>query len=107
MWVVASISKVSEQAEATRALSRRSSTALWACLGEIDRRVLELVAGGLTSKEIARRLFLSRQAVAYHIASMFNKLGAETRAGLVGRAYALGVLRPGRWPPEFEPDLRG
>lgn len=62
--------------------------------------MLELVAGGLTSKEIAGRLFLSRQAVTYHIAGMFEKLGAETRAGLVGRAYALGFLRPDRWPPE-------
>jgi hypothetical protein len=61
--------------------------------------VLELVALGLTSREIADGLFLSRQGVTYHIATLFTKLGARTRAGLVGRAYALGALTPGIWPP--------
>jgi DNA-binding CsgD family transcriptional regulator len=62
-------------------------------------RVLELVALGLTSREIAERLWVSRQTVTYHIGNLLTKLEAESRAGLVARAYALGVLGAGSWPP--------
>ena len=62
-------------------------------------RVLQLVALGLSSREIASRLWVSRQAVTYHIGSLFMKLHADSRAGLVARAYALGVFSPGIWPP--------
>jgi DNA-binding CsgD family transcriptional regulator len=62
-------------------------------------RVLELVALGLSSREIGERLWISRQTVTYHISNLLVKLGAPTRAGLVARAYALGLLEPGCWPP--------
>jgi DNA-binding CsgD family transcriptional regulator len=67
---------------------------------EAEARVLELVALGLTSQEIADRLWISRQGVTYHIGNLFRKLRADTRAGLVSRAYATGLLEPGRWPPQ-------
>jgi DNA-binding CsgD family transcriptional regulator len=66
-------------------------------------RVLELVALGLPSRDIAARLWVSRQAVTYHIGNLFTKLRAETRAGLVARAYALGILAPAVWPPMVNP----
>jgi DNA-binding CsgD family transcriptional regulator len=62
-------------------------------------RVLELVALGLSSREIGARLWISRQTVTYHISNLLVKLDAPTRAGLVARAYALGLLEPGCWPP--------
>ena len=62
-------------------------------------RVLELVALGLSSREIGARLWISRQTVTYHISNLLVKLEAPTRAGLVARAYALGLLEPGCWPP--------
>jgi len=62
-------------------------------------RVLELVALGLSSREIAARLWVSRQTVTYHISNLLVGLRASTRAGLVARAYAFGLLEPGRWPP--------
>jgi DNA-binding CsgD family transcriptional regulator len=64
-----------------------------------ELRVLQLVALGLPSREIASRLWVSRQAVTYHIGNLFMKLHADSRAGLVARAYALGVFSPGVWPP--------
>ena len=69
-----------------------------------ELRVLQLVAIGLTSREIAERLWVSRQAVTYHIGNLFMKLRADSRAGLVARAYANGVLSPGTWPPAVDPD---
>ena len=44
-------------------------------------RVLELVALGLSSREIAQRLWISRQGVTYHIGNLFVKLRASTRTG--------------------------
>lgn len=68
-----------------------------------ELRVLQFVALGLTSREIAESLWVSRQAVTYHIGNLLMKLRAETRAGLVARAYALGILCPGTWPPAVNP----
>jgi DNA-binding CsgD family transcriptional regulator len=68
-----------------------------------ELRVLQLVALGLTSREIAGRLWVSRQAVTYHIGNLLMKLRADSRAGLVARAYAIGVLSPGTWPPVIDP----
>ena len=67
-----------------------------------ELRVLQLVALGLTSREIAETLWVSRQTVTYHIGNLFMKLRADTRAGLVARAYAIGILSPGRWPPAID-----
>lgn len=68
-----------------------------------ELRVLQFVALGLTSREIAESLWVSRQAVTYHIGNLLMKLRADTRAGLVARAYALGILCPGTWPPAVNP----
>ncbi len=68
-----------------------------------ELRVLRLVALGMTSREIAERLWVSRQAVTYHIGNLFMKLRADTRAGLVARSYAMGILSPGTWPPAIDP----
>src|SRR5437867_12075692 len=62
--------------------------------------VLELVALGLTSREIASLHRVSRQSVTFHIANLFDKLGAQVRAELVARAYTQAVLAVARWPPE-------
>ena len=59
-----------------------------------ELRVLRFVALGMTSREIAERLWVSRQAVTYHIGNLFMKFRADTRAGLVARAYAMGICPP-------------
>jgi DNA-binding CsgD family transcriptional regulator len=54
--------------------------------------LLELVASGLTNKSIARRLDLSINTVKYHLASIFAKLDARTRAEAVSAAARRGEL---------------
>jgi DNA-binding CsgD family transcriptional regulator len=71
---------------------------------QAESRVLELVALGLSSREIADRLWISRQGVTYHIGNLFTKLRASSRAGLVSRAYAAGLLDPRLWPPQVQFD---
>jgi DNA-binding CsgD family transcriptional regulator len=62
-------------------------------------RVLELVAVGLSTKVIARRLYISEKAVEYHIRHLLWKFDTRNRAGVVARAYVLGYLAPETWPP--------
>jgi DNA-binding CsgD family transcriptional regulator len=69
-------------------------------LTEREGRVLELLAAGLPTRDIATRLFVSRQAVTYHIGNLLAKFQTSNRAGLVARAYVLGLLAPG-WPPRM------
>ena len=71
-----------------------------------EGRILELVALGLSSLEIAGRMAVTRQAVTWHIGNLFMKLGAENRAGLVARAYAAGLIAPESWPPRVRHGFR-
>ncbi len=45
-----------------------------------EREVLELLAEGLTNKELAERLFLTRKTVEHHVRSVLRKLGLRSRA---------------------------
>jgi non-specific serine/threonine protein kinase len=50
--------------------------------GPLSRRemeVAELVADGATNAQVAARLFISERTVESHLASIFNKLGADSR----------------------------
>jgi DNA-binding NarL/FixJ family response regulator len=57
-----------------------------------EREVLRLVAGGRSSKQIARALSVTERTVKFHITSIFNKLGAENRAQAVALATRRGLL---------------
>ena len=50
--------------------------------GPLSRRELEvagLIADGATNAQVAARLFISERTVESHVASIFNKLGVDTR----------------------------
>jgi DNA-binding NarL/FixJ family response regulator len=49
--------------------------------------VLRLVARGFPNKQIAAKLFVSSRTVGHHIAHVYYKIGASTRAGAT--LYAL------------------
>lgn len=52
-----------------------------------QREILDLVASGHTSKEIASALGISESTVNWHLANVFAKLGVSSRAEAVARAY--------------------
>lgn len=54
--------------------------------------VLALIADGLTTRRIARRLGVSFATARTHVEHVRDKLGARTRAEAVARAVALGWL---------------
>jgi predicted ATPase/DNA-binding CsgD family transcriptional regulator len=64
---------------------------------ELD--VFELMAFGLTSKEIGERLYLGRRTVETHVNRILGKLGAPTRTRAVTEGMRLGLVGPQRAVP--------
>ena len=67
-----------------------SSPTPWAALTRAERRVAELVARGLTNREIAELLFLSSRTVEAHLSHVFRKLDISSRAKLAALMAELG-----------------
>ena len=65
-----------------------------ASLGITDREfeVLQLLAGGRSTKEIANRLAVSLNTVKTHVARLFEKLEASRRTEAILRARELGLI---------------
>jgi DNA-binding NarL/FixJ family response regulator len=63
-----------------------------ALLSRREREVLELVAHGLTDREIAEQLIVSPHTVHRHVANIRHKLGRESRTAAVAEASRLGLL---------------
>ena len=61
-----------------------------------EQEILELLAAGLTNREIGRRLFITQKTVGTHVAHIFQKLDVHTRLEAAGRAQQLGVLERSR-----------
>jgi DNA-binding CsgD family transcriptional regulator len=64
------------------------------CLG-ITRReleILELIAQGMSNREIAGKLFVSENTVKTHCSRVFDKLGARRRTQAVQLGKELGLL---------------
>jgi DNA-binding NarL/FixJ family response regulator len=57
-----------------------------------EQQVLELVAAGSSNRAIAEELGVSEHTVKFHVRSLLDKLGADTRADAVARAARRGVL---------------
>ncbi len=69
---------------ATRALGELAES-----LTRRELEVLQMLAGGLSNKEIAARLNISEHTAKFHVASILGKLGAGSRT----EAVALGIRR--------------
>lgn len=59
---------------------------------ELD--VINLIARGLSTKEISSKLFISENTVENHRKSIFRKLQVKNVAGLIVKAIALGYIDP-------------
>jgi DNA-binding NarL/FixJ family response regulator len=64
-------------------------------------QVLLLATADMHDRQIAQQLGVSVRTIEQHVASMLRKAGAHSRGGLIGRAYALGILHSGVWPPQW------
>jgi NarL family two-component system response regulator YdfI len=62
-------------------------------LSDREIQVLEAVAQGLTSKQVAQQLTISERTVKAHLTSVYQKLGVDSRAAAVSTAIKTGILK--------------
>lgn len=74
------------------ALVGRSSGLAAGPLSFREKEILELVAAGCTSLEIASRISISRQTVTTHMKNIYRKLQVHSRAQAVTQARNQGML---------------
>ena len=63
----------------------------WDSLTDTERRVTDLVAQGLSNRQVANRVFLSAHTVAFHLRHIFWKLGITSRVQLARIAAEQGA----------------
>ncbi|WP_132126271.1 helix-turn-helix transcriptional regulator [Actinocrispum wychmicini] len=73
-------------------------------LTDLDAKILEGVAAGIPTVQLATKLYLSRQGVEYHVSAMLRKFKVPNRAALVAKAYAVGIFSVDCWPPAALPE---
>jgi LuxR family maltose regulon positive regulatory protein len=73
-------------------LGHRPQSALVESLTERELEVLQLIAEGLSNREIADRLVLALSTVKVHTRNIYGKLGVHSRTQAVMRAQELGLL---------------
>ncbi len=56
-----------------------------------ETEVLELLAGGLTNKQIAAILYISEKTAEHHVSRILGKLGVSTRTAAGSLAHQLGI----------------
>lgn len=57
-----------------------------------EREVLELLAHGLSNRQIAERLGISEHTAKFHVAAVSGKLGAASRTEAVSRGVRCGLI---------------
>ena len=56
-----------------------------AALSPAERRILELVADGLTNGQIARQLWVTETTIKFHLSRVYRKLGVANRTAAAMR----------------------
>lgn len=58
-----------------------------------ELEVIEVIAKGLTNKEISKQLYISEATVRHHLSSIYSKLHVEDRLNLVIYAYQYDIAK--------------
>jgi LuxR family maltose regulon positive regulatory protein len=83
---------VAESGRTTSSRLRGPESELVEPLSARELEVLQLIAEGLTNRDVASRLYLSPHTVKVHTRNIFTKLAVHNRTQAVARGKALGIL---------------
>jgi PAS domain S-box-containing protein len=72
-------------------------------LTDLEARILEGVAAGVSTVRLASNLYLSRGGIEYHVNILLRRLKVNNRPALISKAYSMSLLCRG-WPPRVNPD---
>jgi DNA-binding NarL/FixJ family response regulator len=72
-----------------------AATSLPDDLTDREREALELLAHGLSNREIAAAMYIGEATAKTHVSRMLAKLGVRDRVQAVVLAYESGLVRPG------------
>lgn len=73
-------------------------------LSAVDARILEGVAAGISTIQLAPSLHLSRGGIEYHVSTLLRKFKVTNRSALISKAHATGMFTVGHWPPKVLPE---
>jgi DNA-binding CsgD family transcriptional regulator len=76
-----------------RAERPRRPTEGWASLTDSERRVVDLVAHGMTNRQAAAAAYLSRHTIDFHLRQAFRKLNVSSQVELTRVAIEQEVHR--------------
>jgi DNA-binding NarL/FixJ family response regulator len=58
-----------------------------------EAEIIELLAGGLSNRELGRKLYVSETTIKTHLLHIYRKLGVETRSAAIAEASRRGWIR--------------
>jgi two-component system response regulator DegU len=61
-------------------------------ISQREEEVLQLIADGCSTPEVAEQLFISQKTVKNHLASIYQKLEARDRTQAVLQAVRMGIV---------------
>ena len=82
---------LNDSSEATTTLSENGNMSL--ALSQRELEILDLFAGNLSNKEIAKQLYISPGTVKRHAHNIFRKLSVNDRHDAVSKSRGLGILK--------------
>ena len=76
-----------------RELVRREEAGAEPIISKREEEVLQLIADGLSTTEVAAKLYISVKTVKNHLASIYQKLDTRDRTQAVLQAVRMGIVR--------------
>ena len=79
--------------EEVRRLDQKARTDEERTVTKREEEVLQLIADGCSTPEVAERLYISQKTVKNHLASIYQKLDARDRTQAVLQAVRMGIVQ--------------